>query len=366
MPFLVLLALSVCPDDDEIWDRPALTGDRSALEEEGVVLDAGLVTDAFLETEEGGGSVDALLRLGVDADLERLLDWPGASARAGALWLEGEGLVEEEIGTLTNPSNINGLDELRIFDAWIQQDLLDGDVSVRAGLLAADEEFMVSEPALLFVNSTFGPPGSLTTNLPMPVYPVAAPGARARVSGGAGYVQAGVFDGEPGGEEFNDTGVRLRWDDSEGTLSILEAGVSWEGGTLKAGALYHGGHFTRLETGSDRSATHGVYAGVDHEFVEGLAGFVRWTWSPSEWSPVPHYVDAGLVALGKIGLAVGWLEMSDDLPGHSREIVFEATWREEVAPWWSVQPDAQVILDPGGVRSEETLLVLGIRTEILF
>lgn len=365
MSLALALALSAC-QDDEFWDRPALTGDRGALEEKGVTLEAALVTDAFLEASDGDGSVDALLRLGADADLERLIAWPGASARAGVLRLEGEGLVEDGIGTLTNPSNINGLDELRVFDAWIQQDLLDGDVSLRGGLLAADEEFMVSEHALLFLNSTFGPPGSLSTNLPMPIYPVAAPGGRVRVSGGPATVRAGVFDGDPGGEEFNDTGVRVRWDESEGTLSILEAGLSWEEGGVKAGALYHTGHFTRLETGSDRSASHGVYAVVDHRFMEELEGFVRWTWSPGEWSPVPHYVDAGIVALGKAGLAVGWLEMSDDLPGRSREVVFEVTWREEVAPWWTLQPDAQVILDPGGIPSEETLWILGIRTEILF
>ena len=105
---------------------------------------------------------------------------------------------------------------------------------------------------------------------------------------------------------------------------------------------------------------------VEHELAEPLSGFARWTWSPPEWSPVSHYVDAGLVALQKVGLAVAWLDLSDDLPGHSHEIVVEATWREEVAPWWSLQPDVQMIVHPGGASTEDSLFIVGLRTEIVF
>jgi porin len=46
--------------------------------------------------------------------------------------------------------------------------------------------------------------------------------------------------------------------------------------------------------------------------------------------------------------------------------VLEATYRIQVAPWWSVQPDLQYVFNPSGERGSHDALVLGLRTTVSF
>jgi porin len=63
-------------------------------------------------------------------------------------------------------------------------------------------------------------------------------------------------------------------------------------------------------------------------------------------------------------------------PLRSGETVFEVSYIAQIAPWWTVQPDFQYIVKPGGhvSRDEEDLslgvipgaYVLGVRTTVTF
>jgi carbohydrate-selective porin OprB len=53
-------------------------------------------------------------------------------------------------------SNIEALPATRLYELWAEQKLFDNTVSVRVGQLAADTEFILSQYAAVFVNSTFG------------------------------------------------------------------------------------------------------------------------------------------------------------------------------------------------------------------
>jgi porin len=84
---------------------------------------------------------------------------------------------------------------------WYQQELLDEDrLDVRVGQQSLDQEFMVSQNALLFVNTMFGWPMVPSADLPGggPAYPLSALGIRvaARPTDSI-TVLAGVFNGSP-------------------------------------------------------------------------------------------------------------------------------------------------------------------------
>ena len=40
--------------------------------------------------------------------------------------------------------------------------------------------------------------------------------------------------------------------------------------------------------------------------------------------------------------------LSPPYPVRDHEVVFEATYAAQIAPWWIVQPDVQYIVHPGG------------------
>ncbi len=73
---------------------------------------------------------------------------------------------------------------------------------MRAGQLAADSEFILSQYGGLFVNATFGWPAITAANLPNggPAYPTATPAVRVKVEPLEGLsILAAVFNGDPVG-----------------------------------------------------------------------------------------------------------------------------------------------------------------------
>jgi porin len=56
----------------------------------------------------------------------------------------------------------------------------------------------------------------------------------------------------------------------------------------------------------------------------------------------------------------------DHLPTPDFEQNIEATYLAQIAPWWSIQPDFQVIIHPGGSAAIPNAMVFGVRTVITF
>jgi len=151
---------------------------------------------------------------------------------------------------------------------------------------------------------------------------------------------------------------------------------------------------------------YGLYAMVDQMIWRvpntkdnGLGVFVRVAGSPSDRNQVDFYADGGLNYKGLLpdrgddvlGLAVAYARISDAASGLDRdvnvftgtsrpvrdhEMALELTYRAQLAPWWTVQPDLQVIFHPGGhvadptdptgTRAIRDAVVLGVRTGIAF
>ena len=302
--------------------------------------------------------IDQLMDGVIDADLQKALGWAGGSARINPMWLAGDG-VTGDVGDLTLVSNITGRGEIRLFEAWLQQSV--GKLcSFRVGILAADQEFMLTTGGTLYFNSVFGGPVFLTPNVAWPMYPVGAPGARARIDLVDGlYVHGAVYDGHPGTEDFNQTGLRIRLSDAEGLFTIGEAGWTWGTGTIKAGGFHH-------TAGPGISGGYGL---VEQQLMDGLDAFVRVGTSDKTRSLVYLGIDAGLNLTGPIPGrpedVLGFGAITARLSrGH--ETVFELTYRIRIARWGSLQPDVQYVLHPGGSTATPNAVVVGFRIDLLF
>ncbi|WP_232630874.1 carbohydrate porin [Methylobacterium sp. Leaf118] len=359
-----------------------------------------------------GAIVQDRLNLRLNLDLQTLAGWDGATLHANAYFIHGTGLSRYEVGNLLTTSVIEALPSSRLSVLWLDQQLFDGRLGIRIGQQAADTEFFVSQTATLFVNASFGWPAITGLDLPGggPAYPLAAPAIRAKYVPGNGFsIQAGLYDGDPAGanrpgqdpeaQRLDRTGTNFRTRDpalivAEATYAYnTETGAQGLPGDITLGGWQHFGRFESLRfdttgrpladprsTGIGRPlrGNAGLYAIWDQTLFresgkddEGLGFFVRAAYAPTRSSLIAAYVDTGLAYKGlfegrdddTIGLSLAHARLSDDArradtdaivstgmprPRRRAETVIEATYQVVVVPGFTLQPDLQLILHPGG------------------
>ncbi|MDB5363612.1 MAG: Carbohydrate-selective porin OprB [Rhodospirillales bacterium] len=169
------------------------------------------ITFALAETSEVLGNVtggahhgfdyDGLTQMAVQLDTKRAFGWYGGTLNASALQIHGRNLSADNLGSLQTSSGIEADRATRLWELWYQQKFLDEDrLDVKFGQQSLDQEFMVSQNALLFVNTMFGWPMVPSADLPGggPAYPLSALGVRVRARPTDSItVLAGLFNGSP-------------------------------------------------------------------------------------------------------------------------------------------------------------------------
>lgn len=389
-------------------------GIRPGLKAQGIEYSLTYIADVLGNPVGGirqGAIVEDRLNLRLNLDLQRLVGWEGATAHANAYFIHGTGLSRYDIGNLLTTSVIEALPATRLYVLWFDQRLVDGKLALRGGQLAADTEFIVSQTATLFVNSTFGWPAITGSNLPSggPAYPLAAPAIRVKYTPDDKFsLQVGLFDGDPAGsnqpgpdpdpQRLNRTGTNFRTHDPAFLIGEAAYAYNTEAGSEELpGTVTLGGWqtYARLEdlrldnaglpladpnsTGIARRlrGNAGVYAILDQTLFrepgkenEGLSAFVRAAFSPTRSSLIDYYLDGGVAYRGLIagresdtlGLSVAYAHIGTQarradrdailytgtaMPVRRAETVIEATYQALVVPGFTVQPDAQYIIRPG-------------------
>ncbi len=179
-------------------------GWRSSLEQQGIKFIFTSYSDAFANPVGGvkqGPGYDGRLGIIVDANLEKLLGWSGAVFHASAQHIYGDQFSTTNLDNLMLVSGVEAPTSTRLFNLWIEQQF-GSQVSLRVGQFTAAQEFLVSDNADLFVNSTFGWPTLNAVDLPSggPAYPEATPGVRLQIAATKELVfRAAAFDGNPAG-----------------------------------------------------------------------------------------------------------------------------------------------------------------------
>lgn len=406
MRLLVILVLLILPAQAEvlnygdIFQSPTLTGDwngaRTRLENAGVQLGGDEILESLGNPDSGnrrGAVVEGRFELFANVDLEKTFGWQGALFHANAYQIHGEGLSSHDLGNLLTVSNIEARPATRLFTLWVQQSLFNDSVSLRAGQIAADDEFFVSQYAPLFINSTFGWPAIMGINLPDggPAYPVARPGVRARIAVSPRLLlSAAVFSGDPvadeSGFDFHLNGDVFAISELAYSMTMFELP-----GTMKLGSWIHTGrfadqrydavHISLADPASGLARQHrGDYGGY---FIldqllwrksgagdSGLGGFLRVGGNPSDRNLIEFHMDGGLTYAGPfgrdndtVGIGLSYEQVSAtqrDLTLDYRrlsgtmlatpdfESAVEFSYQAQVASWWIVQPDVQWIIHPGG------------------
>ncbi len=341
------------------------------------------------------------------ADLDKLMGLNGLSFYTNGFWIyDTGGISRDYVGSLITISNIEALPSSRLSEIWLEQKFA-GSFSLRVGQLVADTEFAVSENSDLFLTSGWS--AIAKANLPAggPAYPLSTPGMRLKFEPSTSVTfLAAVFNGSPsapGAEQpeiQNRHGLNFRVNDPP--LMIAEVQYRYNkdkdatglAGIWRLGGWYHTGKFddrrydamgfSLADPNSSGVARQfrgdsGLYAVVDHQLYRpaggawdsGIGIFGQVSASPSDRNPVNLYLDGGIYSAGmipgrpddKFGASFLYARFSNQLRGfdndailftgipqpvHDYQLSFEFTYRALVRPGWTIQPDFQYIIHPGG------------------
>lgn len=390
-------------------------GLRGTLQERGIEYNVVYIGETLGNVSGGmrrGAVYQGRLDLQLDVSLDKLIGWQGATFHTNAYFIHGSALSRYYLGNLFVSSGIEARPSERLFELWLEQELFDRKVSVRAGQLAADTEFFVSETAGLFVNATFGWPTITAENLPSggPAYPLATPGVRLKFAPAEDVtLRFGLFNGDPAGPatrftdpdplQRNKTGTSFRTQDP--AFMITEGAYAYrlgsEGSALpgiaKLGYWRHLGRFDdqRIdETGLSLAdpagsgtarrlrGNDGVYGIVDQAIYrvpgtddQGASIFARLSASPSDRNLIDVYADGGIAFQGLVpgrskdtfGVGLAYARISGraaaldgdqglltgtQVPVRTSEAMIEVTYQAEMVPGFTLQPDFQYILRPSG------------------
>jgi porin len=306
-----------------------LTGDwagtRSDLFEEGIEIQGTYAGEVFAAPglDDGDNLVAAGLGLlAVDIDLATLARDGLGSFHIAGLAIHGDGLSASLMDVYGVSNNV-ATPDVRLFEAWIDQPL--GPVGVRAGLLSADQEFIIANHGTVLIGATFGIVSILSYNVGNPVYPVATPGVSARVETDNVTARAAIYDGD----QENDHGMPTGLGEHAVVLGEIEL---WS--TLKLGAWHH------TERGS------GYYTVIDRQLAPRVGAFTRVSVAPDE--PISTYVDAGVrIGPGPLrprdfaSVGIAWADTEMGM-----QTIAEATYQILVNGWLTIQPDVQLVLTP--------------------
>jgi len=402
-----------------IWHQPTLTGDwggvRDNLLNHGVAITPTWIGEAFGNPSGGAGkgfTSDGLINVALDLDLDRMSDSPifdNTLIHANAMYIYGAGLSQYYVGDFSNTSNIAFYNSVRLQELWIAKSFWQQRVNVKVGNIAVDTEFFQSATASLFINGTFGAFTFIGANVPnSPVYPLASPGVRIQFLPTSNfYVMAGVFGQDLNSDPTtnNQNGIRFGLNENSGMLIMSEAGYLVNQspndrglqGTYRLGSFVHTENSQTFASQADFAngtgdlksggANYGVYGVMDQQIyahgAEGISMFVRAGGAPSNTNFVDYYVDGGFNFTGFVpgrdldvaGIAIARSHVSSDFSDSqidqgelplTAETVIEATYKYQVAPWWSIQPDFQYIITPSGQQYSHNATVLGLRMNVAF
>lgn len=384
------------------WDLA--TGDwnlnRPLLEKKGVSFTTTYTSQVWGNVTGGnrtGATYTGLLQFGSEIDFEKLVGWHGLTFNTTWVWICSGNATTDLTGALFPASGIEGPNGLRALDLWLQQIFFDDVLTLRAGMFNADRDFTISGVGALFQNSAFGWPilynGSLGGP---PAYPFAAPGLFTAIEPGGGWkFQAAAMQGTVWPPNDNTAGFYWRFDRMNGILFLGESHYAWDKsplpGIAKLGVMLETGHPDYVE--SDGEAWGGSFfygiidqwlwreTGTTDENLQGIAGFTRagFTGTPDR-NPLGALFNAGLTWTGLLpgrdqdaaGLAFVWARLTPgqtsglEGAGRGNEFVIETTYQAQITPFISVQPDLQLLVQPGGNPAIPDALILGLSANIDF
>lgn len=332
---------------------------RRWLAEHGVSFGV-VYTNEVLSNVRGGikrGTIYAgKLEATIGIDFGKAAGLDGLSFYSNSFQLHGSsGPGRNLTDNLNTISNIEAIPTTRLSELWLEQRFWNDKVSLRAGQLVVDTEFLFSQYFSFFMSSDW--PTNPAINIPSggPAYPLSTPGIRMKIDPTPHTTALlAVFNGDPGGPGPNNPFVRNRYGfhgtDGLGGLPVDEAelrnryGLNFRvndppfligevqyrynqqadtdqlAGGVRFGSWHHSGRFPDIRfdiNGMSQAdplsadarrhrGNQGVYAVWDQQLYRprggdafsGVTAFGRVAYSPPDRNLNDLYIDGGVIFSG--------------------------------------------------------------------
>lgn len=270
------------------------------------------------------------------------------------------------IGDFQVASNIEAGNHTFLYELWYKQTL--SKLTFTIGLQDLNAEFVSSDVAGLFLNSSFGVHSVISDNILAPIFPLTSPGITFCWDiSEKSCLKTALYKGCP--IDFDDNPYNVKWNINhlQGLLWITEGHYTWQDARentsiLKAGAFFHqhceNSGIENAETGESLSYDYGFYLIGDHEIMhkdegnKGLNVFYQAGVSPRNDNFA--YLGAGCAYTGllsKKGHDMLGLAMARGLLTKERgkdETAIELTYKYQITDQIYLQPDFQYIIHPSG------------------
>jgi porin len=382
-----------------------------------------------------GAVYEDRINFATDVDFEKLAGLKQLTFHANVFQIDGGGLSRGALLNYLDASGIEALPTTRLYEIWFEQKW-GTKLALRAGQLAADTEFMTAQYTDVFTNASLGWPAVFSLNMPSggPSPPLAAMGTRLRADVSEHLTLVGaVFDGNAAGPGTNDPQLRdrygLNFRVNDPPLLIGEAQFLWHAekgdpglaGKFKIGGWRHFGDFPdeRLSASgitlanptagampATLSGDFGIYSVFEQKLYRvgkdddrGIGVFARASYSPPNRNLIDLYADAGIEFVGlndnrpkdKFGIAAAYARVSPwaqaldadfqnlygpTWPMRTYEGLLTSVYQYEVRAGWTLQPNFEYIVHPGGGTTNplgtlpgkplKDAAVFGLRTVLKF
>jgi porin len=393
-----------------LWSQQYLLGDwggeRTNLEKQGVSFDFNDIGD-FLTDVSGSQTHHATyfgrFRATTDIDFNKLANFDGEFFFSG-IYQYGRNLSGDYLHTNTLTSSIAGVESVRIDQLWYQQGFANNMFKVKLGQLAAVNEFGATDFFDILMNDELGYAPNALFSTRQPFSPAGKPGVilwgdLSSITPGM-YVKAGIFTAYDNPYRPDSNGIYYYDDFNHGMVASFELGYKEPtdayAGTYKVGLNANDDvRYTNPATGQLYHGDFNAYGIVEKtvyhpmdqdgklDTKKGLDLLFQFVGEPGDRNSLQYEFTAGgrytglfpcrpddKVGFGLIysdnGIAFSEASRAEGGPGLGGETTLELDYQYNPAPWLSIQPDLQYIIDPSGIQSRDDILVVGLRTIVHF
>ena len=334
---------------------------------------------------------DSLFTLGIEQDLSVIAGsdgWGRIGISAFYYTQTNKGELDGFNSSQGCFSNIVAGDMARVFEIYYANEFETdiGSFGFRVGQLAADEDFMGMDYSDVFLNSSFGAMPNVAPGQLFSQYNVATLGLVAYYSYEAFDATIGIYNGNIGQDISSNNGFDYL--NTFDTVALwYQFGYNYELGSLKGRAMFGGNwysdprkaNFDEIDADSFYSFYFGLQQAVlndsDGNAVLGL--YTRIGIVPdSKASDQNFYADFGfnwfspIPGRGDDVFAAGFSVIENERSSRAEyahyEGALEITYKCQLTPAISFQPDFQVFVNPGNRNESGATYVVGARVEVNF
>lgn len=332
-----------------------------------------------------GSAYLGMANLSVGFDTEKAKMWNGGELYVNLANTHGFKPSVKLIGDFQIASNIEAGNLTYLHELWYKHTFRK--IVLITGLQDLCNEFLSSENAALFLNSSFGVPSNIANNIPISIFPLTSIGVQAHLNVSKNFIiKFALFDGMP--TDWFDNPHNIAWHLSKKDGFITFSEISYNNlllesdGTYKLGYCFHNKEFVNTIPENNKyienaPSNYSFYFVADQTIInfknsKKLSFFFQGSMSPKLINENYYYTGMGLNFKGLMskrpneimGLGIAHAGFENAIVN---ETVIELTYMFEMNRNIYIQPDIQYIINPAATASKlKNAILANIRLGMSF